>query len=110
MRVGESDALGIFEKWLTEKAWLLCHFAFQQFHAALRGHIYEIADHKINLKSDDGHSELSLVLRPEMDYGYGDPRKFPDEADKYECVLIVYFSAVTANNNPDYIAFTELKK
>lgn len=54
MRVGRSEALDIFNKWLSERTLLRCDLSFSRFAACFRGRIVSLAD---------GHLRDSSYLR-----------------------------------------------
>lgn len=101
----------MFNKWATEKSLLMCVFNFAEYQACFRGRIFGIAEDTIRVASDDKHSELALKINAEMEFGYGDSRKHPDEAELYESSLMVFFPPFQDDNpDPDFIAFTEFKR
>ncbi|MCU1331136.1 MAG: hypothetical protein JWM08_128 [Candidatus Angelobacter sp.] len=109
MRMERSEAFDMFRKWNAEKPLLLCVYSFAAFQACFKGRIFETSDDIVRIVSDDHHSELALKITQEMHFGYGDSRKHPEEAALYDASILVYFSAVIPDVEPDFIAFTEVK-
>ena len=67
-----------------------------------------VEDNAISLISDDGDAELRLEFTPKTEFAYGHPRRVPED-ELYESMLMVFFAEVSAENEPDMIAFTEIK-
>ena len=109
LTISRSEALDIFHKWLSEKSLLRCDLAFSMFVAYVKGRILGVERDAISLISDDGDAELRLEFTPKTEFAYGHPRRVPEDAELYESMLMVFFAEVTAENEPDMIAFTEIK-
>ena len=109
MRAGRSEALDLFRKWCSERALLRCDFGFAGFAACLRGRIVSVSENQVKLLSDDAFSELVLPLASDLGFGFGDPRRFPEEAEVFESGLVVFFARARPEDDFDTISFLELK-
>jgi hypothetical protein len=107
LKISRSEALDIFHKWLSEKSLLRCDLAFSMFVACFKGRVMAVEDNAISLISDDGDAELGLEFTPKTEFAYGHPRRVPED-ELYESMLMVFFAEVS-ENEPDMIAFTEIK-
>jgi len=105
VRAGRAEALDLFRKWAAERALLRCDFSFARFAACLRGRVRAVTDSEIKLLSDDTASELALRLPEGLEFGYGEPRGFPEEAAFFRSALLVLFPG---EGERDFISFTEI--
>lgn len=103
MRTGRGEALDIFRRWREEEALLRCALSFSSLAACFVGRLDVVEDARLHLLSGDGTSELELPLRAELEFGYGDPRNFPEEAAVFEDALVLFFP------NGDTLSFASLK-
>jgi hypothetical protein len=108
VRTGRSEALDIFRKWLSERSLVRCDLLFGDFAASLRGRVFRVAEDRGDLVSDDTHSELALVLRPDLEFAYGEPRDFPAEAEIFAGGLVVLFPSLDPAAERDKIRFMEM--
>jgi len=107
MRVGRSEALDIFNKWLYERTLLRCDLLFSEFAACFRGRIVSLTDDRVQVLSDDLVSELVLPLKAELNFGYGEPRSEPDNLD-FSGALIVFMAELSPTGDVDTICFLEI--
>jgi hypothetical protein len=87
---------------------LRCDFGFSTFAACLKGRLLAVENDEIKLISDDSESELTLRLTPEMEFGYGDSRQSPEDAELYVSGLVIFLGELTDENDPDTISFAEM--
>ena len=80
MRTGRAEAFDVFRKWASEGSPLRLYFRFAFFASSFLGRIKEVSPDRLYFLSDDSTSELELRLPADLEFGYGDPRDFPDEA------------------------------
>ncbi len=107
MRVGRSEALDIFSKWLSERTLLRCDFSFWEFAACFRGRIVSLSDDRLQVLSDDSFSELVLPLRAGLSFGYGEPRSEPETLE-FSGALIVFMAELPPAGDVDTICFLEI--
>jgi hypothetical protein len=110
MRVGRSEAVDLFSKWGTGRTLLRVDFTFAAFAACFRGRVAGLSETELRLLSDDTFSEFVLRFKPDLEFEYGDPREFPEEAELYESALVVLFPLLSPDEEGDKISFTELKE
>ncbi len=108
MRVLREEALDLFGKWQTEKSLLRCDFSVRRVVARLNGRVVDLSDDRVQVLSDDTSQELLLPLPASLDFGYGEPRDFPEEGEEYERGLVILFPAV-GSEEADIISFSEMK-
>lgn len=75
--LGRSEALDLFNKWLSEGTLIRCDFTFAWFAAAFRVRVKAVAEDGLKLLSDDGRTELALALPADVVFRYGDSRADP---------------------------------
>jgi len=110
VRIGRAEALDLLSKWRSDRALLRCDFSFARFAASLRGRILGLTDKEFRLVSDDTFSELAVPLSAALEFGYGDPRDFPEDCPVFEGGLVIFFpSDAGENESPDFLALLELK-
>ena len=109
VRVGRSEALGIFRKWSSERIVLRCFLTFPRFTVCFRGRVFSISDESIGVVSDDASSEMALQLGAEMQFDYTE-ELHPEDCASYRSMLIVFFGPVLSRGQPDMIAFSEIKQ
>jgi hypothetical protein len=113
VRIRRSEALDVFRKWFSEQALLRCYLSFPKFAATLRGRIFAMSELEIKIvsddRSDDRRSEIVLRVSDDLEFGYGDPRTFPEDAARYESILVVFFGPIPQTGDADMIAFSEIK-
>lgn len=107
MRAGRSEALDIFNKWLTERTLLRCDLLFLEFAACFRGRIVSLTDDRVRVLSDDTFSELDLPLTPELNFGYGEPRSGPENLE-FSGTLIVFMAELPPTGDVDTVCFLEI--
>lgn len=101
MRVGRSEAVDLLRKWRSESALLRCDLMFGMLAAVFRARVVFADSGMVKLLSDDTFSEMALPLSPDMEFAYGEPRDFPEDARIYESVLVLRLPGTD-----DRIAFT----
>jgi len=112
MRIGREEAFDMFRKWETERKLLVCNLGFPLFAAAFRGRISTFSPTELRLLSDDTHSEFAMSFRPDMEFHYEDSRRTPQEAEVFECGVLITFhhDSFQAVEERDHIGFTEVKE
>ncbi len=108
MRTRRAEAFDVFRKWSSEGSPLCVYFGFALFASSFFGRIKEVSADRLYFLSDDSRSELELRLPADLEFGYGDPRNFSDEALVFNSVLKVFFPC-EEGAEPDWISFAELK-
>ena len=68
-----------------------------------------VSDEALHILSDDTFSELSLPLRADLKFGYGEPRDFPDEAAEFESALVIFLTFPLPTHEPDTITLLKVK-
>ncbi len=76
MRTGRTEAIDLFRRWVSEATLLRVHFSFSLFALSFLGRIKEVSDTRLYFLSDDTTSELELPLPDDLEFGYGDDRRF----------------------------------
>jgi hypothetical protein len=110
VRIGRSDAMLLFSKWLSDKSLLACEGSFSNFVFSLRACMLSVNDEELRMLSDDTHSELVLRFTPEMEFGFGDSRNAPESEKKYESCVIVFFGTVSHEGTQDSIAIAVVEQ
>ncbi|MGH9666207.1 MAG: hypothetical protein ACRD9L_17410 [Bryobacteraceae bacterium] len=110
MRTGRSEALDLLGKWRSDRTPLRVDFSFDAFAACFRGRVVDVSGAEVRLVSDDGFSEFGLRFKPDLEFAYGEPRDFPDEAESMESTLLALFPPSSPGEPRDFISFTELKE
>jgi hypothetical protein len=110
MRVSRNEAFDMLRKWLSEGALVGCNFECARFAAAFRGRVREVLPDMVRLLSDDAKSELALDLALDLEFGYGEPKAFSEEAKALVSTLVVSFPPPAPGREPerDAVVFTEL--
>lgn len=93
----------MFRKWSGEGTLVRCDFSFPAFAASLRGRIRLVTEAGLRLLADDALSELALDLTADVEFGYAEPRGFPEEAARFGSGLVAFFPG-----DRDFISFTEI--
>lgn len=101
MRVGLGEAVDLFAKWRSESALLRCDLMFETLAAVFRARVVFVDSGMVRLLSDDTFSEMALPLSPDMEFAYGEPREFPEDARVFESTL-----ALRIAGTDNRIAFT----
>jgi hypothetical protein len=109
VRIGRSEAMLLFSKWLSDKSLLVCEGSFSKFVFSLRAHMLSVNDDELRMLSADTHSELVLRLTAEMEFGFGDFRNAPESEKQYESCVIVFFGPVAHEGTQDSIAIAVLE-
>lgn len=108
MRAGREDVLNIFRVWKLDGVLLLCSFQFRTFAACIRARVIDVSDEEIRMLSDDTFSEFTLRIT-NLDFGYGDPRDFPEEEKEFVRGLVALLPPVNRFDIQDTITFFEFK-
>jgi hypothetical protein len=108
VRIGRAEALDLFRKWRSDRALVRCDLLFEDFAASLTGRVFRVAEDRVDLVSDDTRSELAVVLRPGLEFLYGEPRDLPEEAKVFVGGLSVLFPSPDPTGDCDKIRFMEL--
>lgn len=109
MRTGRTEAIDLLRKWFSERALIECDFSFSEFATCLRGRIMAVSDEHLHILSDDTFSELELPLRANLEFGYGEPLDFPDEAAEFESGLVIFLTPPSPIREPDTISLLKVK-
>ncbi len=107
MRVGRSEALDIFNKWLSERTLLRCDLSFSEFAACFRGRIVALSDDRLQLLSDDTFSEFVLPLTANLNFGYGEPRSEPESLE-FSGGLVIFMSELPPTGDVNTISLLEI--
>jgi hypothetical protein len=107
VRISLSEALDIFRKWESERALVRCTFSFRDFAASLSGRVARVSERRIDFWSDDKGSELALRVRPALEFAYGEPRRFPAEAEIFKGAVGVFFPSAV-DGDPESLWFLEV--
>lgn len=105
MTTTRPEAVLIFRKWLEESTPLYCEMRFAAFSAGLDLRVVVVSDDSIKAKSDDGKSEIAVVLDRAVAFGFADTRATPKEAVDFESGLIVFFDDPTTTDDFETIGF-----
>ena len=105
--IGREEALDMLRKWFEDRALLKCDFRFPLFAFCFRGRIFGLTDSEVKVASDDAFSELALRIPEDAEYGYGEPRDFPEEAASSKCGVVICLRS-SADDEPDFITLEEL--
>lgn len=108
MTTGRAEALDIFRKWMSDGALLQCHWNLYTLAATFRVRVSAVSGGEIAFWSDDKTSELTLPLKPEFEFGYGEPERSSVEAMDSVSGLVVFLSPTGPGLDPDAIMFHEL--
>jgi hypothetical protein len=104
VRIGRPEAIDLFRKWVSDAAPLRVHFSFSLFALSFLGRIKEVSDARLCFLSDDTTSELELPLPGNLEFGYGDDRRFAGEG----LAGVTLFFPVEVGTEPDTISFFEV--
>jgi hypothetical protein len=75
---------------------------------SFRGKIVEFGD-TMRFLDSGGETEFALIVRPDFDIWYVDPRDFPEEAKTQVCALTFFFPPRPGfASDDDFIALSEL--
>jgi len=108
MRTGRSEALDMFRKWFSEKPIVRCDLVFGRLRSSLRGRIASLSEMELRLVSDDKRSEFALLIGPDLEFGYGEPRPPIPGEEPTECALIVFLPTWKSPQDHECIVFMEL--
>jgi len=108
MRMGRDEALDLLRKWLAEGTLLRCNFDLLVFAATLRARVRDVAPDRLELLSDDATSEVVLPLRPDFEFGYGEPAPRSVDAQDSVCGLVILLSPSGPGLDPDAVLLTEI--
>ncbi len=107
MRTTRPEAFDLLHKWASEETLLECSLKFPVFRARFRGRLRSFSADKLKLWSDDTRSELSLVIAPWMEFGFGDASK-AEGPDRFEGILAIFFRVGEEGEEPDLITLAEI--
>jgi len=90
LRATLEEALDLLRGWLSERVLLRCHFESPELALTMPGRLRELSRQRLSVVSDDGDSELSLVLGAGIVPFFGDPGRLPEEALLFREALVCF--------------------
>src|SRR5579872_588827 len=78
--------------------------------STMRGRIIELSPDEVRILSDDGKSEMAFRLANALEFGYGDPRDYPEDAAHYESCLVAFLAPIPQSGKSDMLTFYECKE
>jgi hypothetical protein len=105
VRTGRAEAIDLFRKWVSGATLIRVNFSFSLFALSFLGRIKEVSDARLYFLSDDAASELELSLPGDLEFGYGDDRRFENAG----LAGIVIFFPLADAPEPDTISFVEVE-
>lgn len=110
MRAGRDDVLVLFRTWAEDRCLVRCELRFERLAATFRGRVVGASESQLHVLAEDKWTELVLSIRDDLEFAYGDMRDFPDEAEKFERGIIVFFPYDGDPADSDHIVLAEIKE
>jgi hypothetical protein len=109
VNVDRSEAFDMFKKWGAERSLIRCRAVVRWFRVSFSARVVKLSASRVIFASDDQQTQLILPLNDDVRYEYGDSRHFPEDDEKYDSVMVAYFTEPPPVGYPDMIAFSEFR-
>ena len=96
--------MDLFGKWSAGKSAVRCEGRFSKVAFSLTGRISSVNDDELRIIYDETRSEVVVRFSPEIEFEYADSRVVTGAAKKYGSCLVMIFSPVPEEGEPDTIA------